>query len=79
MIIQIGTEADESRILWKHNEKDDWHRADIDDLIKAYESRPIRCKDCAWRDKKTANCERFRNGFYVQALSYCSWAERKAE
>ena len=39
----------------------------------------IRCKDCMWRDKKTANCERFRKGWYVQALSYCSWAERKEE
>ena len=40
MIIQIGTEADESRILWKHSEADEWQRADIDDLIDAYESRP---------------------------------------
>ena len=37
MIIQIGTEADESRILWKHKESDGWERADIDDLICAYE------------------------------------------
>ena len=40
MIIQIGTEVDESRILWKYKESDEWERADIDDLIKAYESRP---------------------------------------
>ena len=40
MIIQIGTEADESRILWKHSKSDEWQRADIDDLIDAYESRP---------------------------------------
>lgn len=39
----------------------------------------IRCEDCVWRDKKSANCERFRKGWYVQALSYCSWAERKEE
>lgn len=39
----------------------------------------IRCKDCVWRDEKTANCERFRKGWYVQALSYCSWAERRGE
>lgn len=38
MIIQIGTEIDESRILWKHKETDEWTRADIDDLIRAYES-----------------------------------------
>lgn len=42
MIIQIGTEMDESRILWKHKESDDWQRADIDDLIDAYEGRPTR-------------------------------------
>ncbi len=40
MIIQIGTEVDESRILWKHKESDEWKRADIDDLIRAYEGRP---------------------------------------
>lgn len=40
MIIQIGTEVDESRILWKHKESDEWKRADIDDLIDAYENRP---------------------------------------
>ena len=45
MIIQIGTEADESRILWKHNEKDEWTKADIDELIDAYEGI-VRCKDC---------------------------------
>ena len=38
MIIQIGTEADESRVLWKRKETDEWIRADIDDLIRAYES-----------------------------------------
>ena len=43
------------------------------------ETELIRCEDCVWRDKKTANCERFRKGWYVQALSYCSWAERKEE
>ena len=40
MIIQIGTKIDESRILWKHKESDKWKRADIDDLIEAYEGRP---------------------------------------
>lgn len=37
MIIQIGTDVDESRILWKYKESDEWKRADIDDLIRAYE------------------------------------------
>ena len=36
----MGTEVDESRILWKHKESDEWKRADIDDLIRAYENRP---------------------------------------
>lgn len=40
MIIQIGTEVDESIVLWKHKESDEWERADIDDLICAYENRP---------------------------------------
>lgn len=39
MIIQIGTDFDESRILWKYKESDEWKRADIDDLIEAYENR----------------------------------------
>lgn len=48
MIIQIGTEVDESRILWKHKESDDWKRADIDDLIRAFESIVSKgdTKDC---------------------------------
>ena len=39
MIIQIGTEVDESRISWKHKEYDEWKRADIDSLIEAYENK----------------------------------------
>ena len=35
MIIQIGTEVDESKILWKHKEEDDWRRADIDERCQA--------------------------------------------
>ena len=65
MIIQIGTDVDESRILWKHNENDDWERADIDDLIDAYESEHktgewerfsfpdgdvMECTNCGYRD-----------------------------
>lgn len=44
MIIQIGTEVDESRILWKHKESDEWKKADIDDLIEAYENKQIEKK-----------------------------------
>lgn len=40
MIIQIGTENNESRILWKHKESDEWQSAEIDDLILAYIERP---------------------------------------
>ena len=45
MIIQIGTEVDESKILWKYNENDDWRRANIDDLIKSY-TTIIKCEEC---------------------------------
>lgn len=38
MIIQIGTEIDESIIRWKHKEADEWQEADIDELIDAFES-----------------------------------------
>lgn len=38
MIIDIGTEVDESVIRWKRKETDEWQRADIDELIDAYES-----------------------------------------
>ncbi len=38
MIIQIGTEVDESVIKWKYKETDEWKRADIDELIDAFES-----------------------------------------
>lgn len=54
MIIQIGTEVDESRILWKRKESDDWKRADIDDLIRTFES-VVRCKDCIYADPNEAN------------------------
>lgn len=60
MIIQIGTEADESRILWKHSESDEWQRADIDDLIDAYESRPtgewVKALDGYERHVKCTHC-----------------------
>lgn len=39
----------------------------------------VRCKDCKYRDEQTANCARFRKGWYVQSNSFCSWAERKEE
>ena len=38
MIIQIGTEVDESRILWKYSEDDEWKSIDIDELIDSYEN-----------------------------------------
>lgn len=59
MIIQIGTEVDESRILWKHKESDEWKRADIDDLIEAYEGR----QKGEWID---------RSGGIEGAWHYCS-------
>lgn len=44
MIIDIGTEVDESVIRWKYKENDEWQKADIDELIDAYMSI-VRCKD----------------------------------
>lgn len=41
------------------------------------ETELIRCKECKYRDKETANCTRFRKDWYVQSNSFCSWAEPK--
>ena len=41
------------------------------------EQELIRCKECKYRDKETANCTRFRKDWYVQSNSFCSWAEPK--
>lgn len=53
MIIQIGTEVDESKILWKYKEEDDWRRADIDELIEVYESI-VKCKNCEFFERTTS-------------------------
>ena len=39
----------------------------------------VRCKDCRWRNQESANCERFRKDWYVQADSFCSWGERRED
>lgn len=55
---------------------------DAEDLVclnKEKLQEIIRCKDCKYRDEQTANCARFRKGWYVQSNSFCSWAERKEE
>lgn len=77
MIIQIGTDVDESRILWKHKESDDWQGADIDDLIDVYEDiltgelisraevvEVVRCKDCKHSDT---------TGVYIEDVVFCNW------
>ena len=80
MIIQIGTEVDESRILWKHKKSDEWKRADIDDLIEAYEGRPrgewIKVPgyvtpggDPVW---ECSECGKGRHVYGVEASSYQS-------
>ena len=58
MIIQMGTEVDESRILWKHKESDEWKRADIDDLIRAYENRPAE-RTREWTIQNCPKCGKF--------------------
>ena len=76
MIIQIGTETDESRILWKHNEKDEWTRADIDELIDAYESI-VRCKDCEYRQYDSPNIICRKHNLHCYENDFCSWAKMK--
>ena len=81
MIIQIGTEVDESRILWKHNEKDEWQRADIDELIDAYESI-VRCKDCRHQEhchETVAHTKRHDDSIncWTETIEWCSRGERK--
>ena len=76
MIIQIGTEVDESRILWKHNETDKWTRADIDELIEAYESIVL-CKDCRYRKKVGTSYYCELDEFNVKDADFCSWGERR--
>ena len=39
MIIEIPN--DNSIVKWKKNDKEDWKSAEISDLIKAYDKRPI--------------------------------------
>lgn len=87
MIIQIGTDVDESRILWKYKESDEWKRADIDDLIRAYEKcnqltttdvvEVVRCGECKLRKK---------NGFCLEYMryekndnGYCLYGKRREE
>lgn len=38
MIIKIGTEVDESRIMWKYSEDDTWKSAGVEELIDSYEN-----------------------------------------
>lgn len=61
--------------------EDDERRTMFDQIVDAQptvDAVPvIRCKDCKYRDKETANCTRFRKDRYVQSNSFCSWAEPK--
>lgn len=82
MIIQIGTEVDESRILWKHKETDEWQRADIDELIDAYESI-VRCKDCRyWKNFNNVQgiCHERPNIITTEQYDdFCSHGEKRKE
>ena len=48
----------------------------FDTIIDLQPDAVVRCKDCRYRNN-IANCERFGRERYVQANSYCSWAERR--
>lgn len=76
MIIDIGTEVDESVIRWKHKETDEWQKADIDELIDAYENI-VRCKDCRYRKRVDASYYCELDEFNVKNADFCSWGERK--
>ena len=67
-------------VLWKHNEKDEWINADIDELIEAYESI-VRCKDCEYlgvKDFAYGYCKKRVTGI-VMPNDFCSWAKMKGE
>ena len=77
MIVQIGTEVDESRILWKREEGDDWKRADIDDLIRAFESI-VRCRDCEYRYEDGEVTHYYWCRLHdrpVDDTDYCAWGK----
>ena len=80
MIIDIGTGVDESVVKWKHNDKDKWHDADIDELIHLYESI-VHCKDCRWYGAKYEDKEYdCPQGLYaVCGDDFCSHGERREE
>lgn len=60
MVIEY-IEGDESRVRWNYG--DGWHYADIDDLIRAYESvQPTEfewCHDCKEYDQNAHCCHRW--------------------
>lgn len=78
MIIDIGTGGDESVVKWKHNDKDKWHDADIDELIHLYESA-VHCKDCRWwqYDYMGTWCGGLSGVRSTNADDFCSWGERR--
>lgn len=83
MIIQIGTEADESRILWKYREDDDWYRADIDDLIRAY-ATIVRCDECEKQSycHQTVGKTKRHDGFieyWTEEIEWCSKGVRRED
>ena len=54
--------TNESRILWKYKESDEWKRADIDDLIRAYEDNIkvkniVECYTRTCKNNKNGKCE----------------------
>ena len=82
MIIDIGTEVDESVIRWKHKETDEWERADIDELIESYENI-VRCKDCYYYDKGENEVDAWEYCIFLRHNTsdddFCSWGERRQD
>ena len=81
MIIDIGTEVDESVIRWKHKETDEWQKADIDELIETYENI-VWCKDCEYKVHchQTVSHTKIHEDFkeyWSEPIEWCSRAKMK--
>lgn len=77
MIIDIGTEVDESVVRWKYNDKDKWRYADIDELIYLYES-VVHCQDCIHYESDGGALMVCRiDDMVVDDTDFCSYGERK--
>lgn len=77
MIIDIGTDVDESVVRWKYYNKDKWRYADIDDLIDLYES-VVFCRGCIhYRSDGGALMICDITEMICNDTDFCSYGERR--